>query len=235
MPLATLHLLKLKDHSSVPALIQELHQIPDLNLILASQPQYHVIKSTKLDSDALNSGFDLLLLLETPDTTLPKSLASNISSEYKLTVGIPSRILDNYDDHNAKLANEAPNAKLTGSLEQARTRIKKDAQNLELSPDLLRFMDELTQRYGDKPVTMLNLLHFNEGGKSSYGKYGQAFKEVAGRRGGDAKLVGNVVTPPNGTRDSRGGSRRPPEDWWNEFSLVHYPRYSQPLIVRLKS
>ena len=224
MPLATLHLLRLKQLASVPAFIQKLQKTPDIRLILASQPQYHVIKSTKLDADVLSSDFDLLLLLETPDASLPKEFHESIDFEYKVTVGVPSRILENYSDHNARLVNEAADIKLTGALEHARERMKKDAQNLELSPDLLRFMDELTRDYGDKPVTMLNLLCFNDGGKQSYAKYGQAFKEVAGRRGGDAKLVGNVVAPPQGAGDSRGDPKRPAEGWWNEFSLVHYPR-----------
>ena len=220
MPLATLHLLRLDDGTSPPTFIQQLQQSPSVTIILASKPQYHVIRPMKLDSETLNQSWDLLLLLKTPDTGLPQQLQRHVSSEYKLTVGIPSRILGNYSEHNARLVTEAPNVKLTGALEKAR--MKKDAQNLELSPELLRFMDDLTREYGNKPVTMLNLLWFNEGGKPSYAKYGQAFKEVAGRRGGDAKLVGNVVPPPEHSKDSRGNSKSA-EEWWNEFSLVHYP------------
>ncbi|KAI4151781.1 MAG: hypothetical protein LQ340_003305 [Diploschistes diacapsis] len=224
MPLATLHLLKLTESGSVPTFIQRLQKTPSVNLILASQPQYAVIEPTKLDSQALSSHYDLLILVETPNAALPEELRSAISSEYKVTVGVPSRILKDYHEHNAQLWNEAAEVKLTGSLDKARERAKKDAQNLEVSPDLLRFMDDLTQRYGDKPVTMLNLLWFTEDGKPSYAKYGQAFKEVAGKRGGDAKLVGNVVAPPQGASDSRGDFGRPAQEWWNEFSLVHYPR-----------
>ena len=51
--------------------------------------------------------------------------------------------------------------------------MKDSAQNLELSPDLLRFMDELTAEYGEKPVTMLNLLNFEREGKGAYYRYGQ--------------------------------------------------------------
>lgn len=223
MPLATLHLLRLRDPFSIPAFIQQLQQSPSISVILASKPRYHVIKAAKLDADTLNSAWDLLLLLQTPDANLPKALRTQVLSEYKLTVGVPSRILKNYPEHNVKLVIEAPNVKLTGALERSQQQTKKDAQNLELSRDLLQFMEQLTQEYGDRPVTMLNLLWFTEDGKPSYAKYGQAFKEVAGRRGGDAKLVGNVVPPPEGTNDSRGGSKRPSQDWWNEFSLVHYP------------
>ena len=221
MPLATLHLLRLVTSTTIPAFLQKIYRTPSVTLLLASQPQYTVIKPTKLDTNILDTDFDLLLLLKTPDAALPHSFRPLITVEYKVTVGIPSRILDHYSEHNAKLYADAPNAKLTGALEQAQKRVRKDAQNLELSPDMLRFMDELTRDYGNKPVTMLNLLCFNEGGKPSYAKYGQGFKEVAGRRGGDAKLVGNVVSPPEGANEE---SDQAPQDWWNEFSLVHYPR-----------
>jgi hypothetical protein len=54
----------------------------------------------------------------------------------------------------------------------------------------------------------------------------QAFIPVAGKRGGNAKIVGNVVQPPSGSsflNDSRGSPDRPGQDWWNEISIVHYP------------
>jgi hypothetical protein len=84
-------------------------------------------------------------------------------------------------------------------------------------------MDELCKTHTG-PVTMLNLLHFNHpDGKKSYFNYGQAFIPVAGKRGGDAKIVGNVVRPAEGAGDSRGPNARPGEEWWNEISIVHYP------------
>ena len=75
---------------------------------------------------------------------------------------------------------------------------------------------------------MLNLLHFNQpNGKKSYYEYGQAFIPVAGKRGGSAKLVGNVVNPGGEQRDgSRGPRGSAPDDWWNEISIVHYPSIS---------
>lgn len=42
---------------------------------------------------------------------------------------------------------------------------------------------------------MLSLLDFLPGGKPEYYQYGQAFVEVAGERGGDAKVVDDVVKP----------------------------------------
>lgn len=46
---------------------------------------------------------------------------------------------------------------------------------------------------------------------------------MAGKRGGDAKIVGNVVKPPAGWSDSRGDSNQAEDEWWNEISIVHYP------------
>lgn len=94
-----------------------------------------------------------------------------------------------------------------------------------MDPELYKFMESLTKTYGDKPVTMLNLLRFNSGGKESYKQYGQAFVPVAKKRGGDAKLVGNVI------HDKTNGIAGPGEEpkgskegeWWDEVSLVHYP------------
>jgi uncharacterized protein (DUF1330 family) len=56
---------------------------------------------------------------------------------------------------------------------------------------------------------MLNLLAFNPGMKDSYLKYGKAFAETIGsRRGGNAKIVGNVIDKAQG---------------WDEIAVAHYP------------
>ncbi|KAL9083701.1 MAG: hypothetical protein Q9165_008429 [Trypethelium subeluteriae] len=120
-----------------------------------------------------------------------------------------------YPSRNAELLRAAPTAPLTGSLDHAQTR-SSSSQNLELSPDLMRLMAELEAVYTG-PVTQLNLLQFRKdgagGGKESYAAYGRGFVEVAGRRGGDAKIVGNVV---------RGAGGEEEEEGWDEISLVHY-------------
>lgn len=174
MPLLTLHLLRLTPTKTVPAFIQDLHSTPNTTLILASEPRHLVIKPTQLDVSPLTgTKWDLLLLLHSPSSALPDHLQSSVTSEYKLTVGVPSKLVSRYPDHNARLIADAPNVKLTGALAKAQEMVKDDGQNLELSPELLSFMEELTKTYGDRPVTMLNLLQFNEGGKPSYYKYGQ--------------------------------------------------------------
>ena len=62
---------------------------------------------------------------------------------------------------------------------------------------------------------MLNMLAFKDGMKPSYLKYGAAFaKSVGSRRGGNAKLVGNVTSQSPATES--GGK-------WDEFALASYP------------
>jgi len=174
MPLLTLHLLCLTPTKTVAAFLQDLHSNPTITLILASEPRHLVIKPNHLDVSPLTTTkWDLLVLLHSPSSALPRALQSSVTSEYKLTVGVPSKLVSRYPDHNATLIADAPNVKLTGALAKAQEMVKDDGQNLELSPELLAFMEELTETYGDKPVTMLNLLQFNDGGKQDYYKYGQ--------------------------------------------------------------
>lgn len=58
---------------------------------------------------------------------------------------------------------------------------------------------------------MLNLLSFKPGKKDEYLKYGASFASDVGRkRGGEAKLVGNILG-----EGKEGG--------WDEMALAHYP------------
>ncbi|KAK2742617.1 hypothetical protein FQN55_007736 [Onygenales sp. PD_40] len=222
MPLLTLHLLTLHPTTTAKSFVHQLRQSPNTEVIVASRPRHVVVRSNILDQNPLlTTDWDLLVLLRSPDNAIPASLrASAVKREYSVHVGIPSKLLATFPARDAKLKREAAAAPLTGALDAARA--KRSSQSLELSPDLVEFMDELLKSHRG-PVTMLNLLHFHAGGKAEYYKYGQGFVKVAGKRGGDAKLVGNVVKPAAGQSDSRGPSERPEGDWWNEISIVHYP------------
>lgn len=223
MPALTLHLFALS--ISPESFIQRLRQ-HQVEVVVASRPQHVVIHPTALDKNALTSHpWDLLVVLRLPVSTnaIPSDLHAVVRDEYKILVGIPSKLLGSYPERDAKLKRETSSIPLTGSLEKAQSQTRSSSQSLELSPDLLEFMDRLTKEHGDKPVTMLNLLQFNHpNGKQSYFEYGQAFIPVAGKRGGSAKLVGNVVKPATSI-DSRGDHDRPEHNWWNEISIVHYP------------
>ncbi|GIJ98163.1 hypothetical protein Aspvir_000278 [Aspergillus viridinutans] len=230
MPGLTLHLLALAPSTTAESFLRQLRQSSAVKVILASRPRHIVIPPTLIDSNLLTTTkWDLLVLLQPASVTkeaalesLPPNLQPLVQQEYRLAVGIPSKLLSNYDDRDKSLKRSASSIPLTGSLANARQ--KSSSKNLELSPDLLTFMDTLTRTH-DGPVTMLNLLHFHHpNGKKSYYQYGQAFIPVAGKRGGNAKLVGNVITPASTAQvDSQGSVDRPETDWWNEISLVHYP------------
>ncbi|RLM02033.1 hypothetical protein CFD26_109156 [Aspergillus turcosus] len=229
MPGLTLHLLALAPSTTAESFLRQLRQSSAVKVILASRPRHIVIPPTLIDSDLLTTTkWDLLVLLQPSSATkealesLPPNLQPLVQQEYRLAVGIPSKLLSSYDDRDKSLKRAASSIPLTGSLANARQ--KSSSKNLELSPDLLAFMDTLTRTHNG-PVTMLNLLHFHHpNGKKSYYQYGQAFIPVAGKRGGNAKLVGNVVRPASSAQvDSRGSLDRPETDWWNEISLVHYP------------
>ncbi|KAJ5899556.1 hypothetical protein N7495_004300 [Penicillium taxi] len=226
MPLLTLHLLTLSKNTDLQSFFQQLQH--STKIIVASRPRHIVINPTILDNTPLATNtWDLLLLLQSdnPNTQdpIPTHLRKNITAEYKLTTGIPSKLLSAYSAHSAQLKTTAATIPLTGSLDKIlREGSKKTSQKLEVSPQLLEFMASLSKEHPG-PVTMLNLLHFNfPDGKKSYYQYGQAFVPVAGKRGGDAKLVGNVVPSPSGfLADSRGSKAE--QEWWNEISIVHYP------------
>ncbi|KAF7156665.1 hypothetical protein CNMCM5623_000338 [Aspergillus felis] len=230
MPGLTLHLLALAPSTTAESLLRQLRQSSAVKVILASRPRHIVIPPTLIDSNLLTTTkWDLLVLLQPASVakeaaleSLPPNLQPLVQQEYRLAVGIPSKLLSNYDDRDKSLKRSASSIPLTGSLANARQ--KSSSKNLELSPDLLAFMDTLTRTH-DGPVTMLNLLHFHHpNGKKSYYQYGQAFIPVASKRGGNAKLVGNVIRPASTAQvDSRGSVDRLETDWWNEISLVHYP------------
>lgn len=224
MPALTLHLFSL----NIPpqSFLQRLRE-HRIEIVVSSRPQHIVIHPSLIDQNALTSHpWDLLTLLRIPgdNPVLPTDLQSAVRDEYKILVGIPSKLLTTYAERDEKLKRETSSTPLTGSLEKAQSQSRSTSQNLEVSPELLAFMEKLTREYGDRPVTMLNLLHFHHpDGKKSYYQYGQAFIPIAGKRGGNAKMVGNVVRPSKRDLGSRGDCSRPEQEWWNEISIVHYP------------
>lgn len=229
MPVATLHLLTLAKSTDAESFVQQLKQSPNTQVIVASRPRHVVIHPNILDNNPLATNpWDLMVLIHSTQPKdqdpMPAKLRSSITNEYKITTGIPSKLLSSYPTRDHQLKKDASFVPLTGSLAKIlREGSKESSQNLEVSPELLKFMNELSKTH-QGPVTMLNLLHFRHpGGKKDYYQYGQAFVPVAGKRGGDAKLVGNVVPPVSEEADSRGSKDRPPQDWWNEISIVHYP------------
>ncbi|KAJ5302996.1 hypothetical protein N7476_009795 [Penicillium atrosanguineum] len=225
MPVCNLYLLQLAKSTDAHSFLQQLKQTPNLQVIVASRPRHVVIHPNILDNETLTkTHWDLLVLLQSSNPTPFNQLNHHITNTYKLPAGIPSKLLSNYSTRSETLKSEASSIPLTRSLDKIlHSGSKSTSQNLEVSPSLLEFMTRLEKTHKG-PVTMLNLLHFHHpDGKKSYYQYGQAFIPVAGKRGGNAKLVGNVVPAPAGQKDHSRGDRKKTEEWWNEISIVHYP------------
>jgi len=108
--------------------------------------------------------------------------------------------------------NEIP--ELEGGKEE---RIADSSQGLELSLELKEWIEGYAKgENGMGAVSMLNLLAFKEGMKESYLKYGAEFaRSIGSKRGGNAKIVGSVVS------DGKGGDGG--DDGWDEVALAHYP------------
>ena len=133
---------------------------------------------------------------------------------------MPSRLVQDFAARNKRLLNPEKDdvPPLTGALDKAR--IASSAQDLELSTELLRWVEEFGKEEGAGAVSMLNLLAFKPDMKSSYLKYGAEFaKSVGSRRGGNAKIVGSVIQP-GGAGDGKSGDGG---DGWDEVALAHYP------------
>ncbi|KAL2427152.1 hypothetical protein ABEF95_009364 [Exophiala dermatitidis] len=222
MPLATIHLISLKPEATLLSFLQTLKTKTTLHPLVISKVIRWIITPNKIDASTLLSpSWDLLLIVpanptattNTSTPTLPEPLQSEIQTHWSITAGIPSRLTQNFAKANKQILHPDPSAipALSGSLDKPR--MGESAQTLELSAELAEWIGKFSQtRAGANPLSMLNLLAFKPGMKESYLKYGKAFAESIGsKRGGNAKLVGNVVKQPaqNGV--------------WHEFALASYP------------
>ncbi|KAL2417729.1 hypothetical protein ABEF95_001458 [Exophiala dermatitidis] len=223
MPLATIHLISLKPETSLVSFLQTLKTKTSLHPLVISKVIRWIITPSKIDaSTLLTPSWDLLLILPVNPTTtnthsttptLPPQLQSQIQTHWSITAGIPSRLTQNFADTNDKILHPGPSSvpALSGALDKPR--MGESAQTLELSAELAEWIGQFSKtRAGANPLSMLNLLAFKPGMKESYLKYGKAFAESIGsQRGGNAKLVGNVV------------KQQTANGIWDEFALASYP------------
>jgi hypothetical protein len=215
MPVCTLNLLSLK--TSISAFLTDLKANQISPLVIAKVVRWIILPS-KISTDPLlarNIHWDLLVITE-GQSDLPRSLQGHIKHQWTVRSGVPSRLVKGFAETNHRLLNprRMDILPLTDSLDNPR--IAKSSQSLELSADLLAWMETfLRGKSGNGAVSMLNLLAFKEGKKEEYLKYGKAFAESVGsRRGGVAKIVGNVIScssSPEGVKE------------WDEVALAHYP------------
>jgi hypothetical protein len=226
MPLSTIHLIALSPSTSLASYLHTLHSsVPRSKILITSKVIRWIITPTTIDAQRLlnpKSPWTLLLILVGTDP-LPASLATPAVLDHWTSVaGIPSRLTADFARANDQLLHPRPEAipALTGSLDKPR--MGTTSQTLELSPGLLEWIASFrSTRAGSSPLSMLNLLAFKEGMKPSYLKYGAAFAESIGkRRGGVAKLVGNIIVDdaakPKQDVGAGGGK-------WDEFALASYP------------
>jgi hypothetical protein len=169
MPGLTLHLLSFEAGTDPKSFVKKLRDCCDIKVIVASRPRLVVTSPTKIDVHPLAATkWDLLLLLQTANHSIPATFRAVVRCEYHVTVGVPSKLIQTYPELDARLKRTAPSIPLTGALGEPPSKA-----SLQVSPELLKFMDELFKEH-DKPVTMLNLLSFFPGGgKQSYFQYGQ--------------------------------------------------------------
>lgn len=215
MPLATVHLVSLAAATTVRSFLQALSSTSVKPLVVSKVIRW-IIRPKQINvSELLNPRKPWDLLLITPSTTsLPSALTKLIECHWSTTTGIPSRLTSDFASKNERLLHPDPKSipALTGALDKPR--LGSTSQTLELSPGLNSWVKDFAITHaGKNAVSMLNLLAFKPDKHESYLTYGKAFAESIGaKRGGNAKLVGNIVD-----ENQQKGTG------WDEFALAHYP------------
>lgn len=210
MPACVLHLISLSTSTPPSRFLSALSSSSVQPLIVAKVIRW-IITPTQLSVAALlhpKAPWDLFIVTEGP-SPFPTNLKSMFEDYWSITAGIPSRLVNGFADRNEHILHPVPSAvpPLTGSLDKPR--LASSTQGLELTPDLHEWIASFSKSSGRGAISMLNLLAFAPDMKSSYLKYGKAFAETIGaRRGGNAKIVGNVIGHDQG---------------WDEVAVAHYP------------
>lgn len=215
MPLATVHLLRLSNRTTVSSYVKELASAKPL---VVSRAVRWIIKPEKLSvSKLLDTPWDLMVIVLASSPLPSKMLEMNlVSDHWSISAGVPSSLANGFHERNQKFLHPAKGdvPELTGSM--SKPRMAGSTQGLELNKELLEWSKDF--KLGEGAMSMLNLLAFKPGKEAheSYLVYGKAFAESIGkRRGGNAKVVGKVV-PNQGTTDED-------KDGWDEIALAHYP------------
>ena len=209
MPGCTLHLISLSPEATIPRFLSHLQSHPDVQVLLAAKVIRWVILPTKLSVQELlhpQKPYDLFIVTH-GTAAMPLAIFEETVCHWSIPAGIPSRLTTDFTAKNDKLLHPKEKLPLTGALDKPR--ISQNSQDLSLSPELQQWVNSFSQEAGRGAVSMLNLLAFAPKMKDSYLTYGKAFAETIGaKRGGTAKLVGNVL----GKQDS-----------WDEIAVAHYP------------
>jgi hypothetical protein len=230
MPLCTIHLLALHNTTPNPiSIFVSTLRSSNVSPLVVSRVIRWVILPNQLSTEHLlarNISWDVFLVL--PNTSpLPSSLERLVQHQWSITAGVPSRLVQNFKQKNEELLHPDPDS--VPKLSNAPLRTTRSSQNLELSKGLEEWIQNFIKegsRGSQGAVSMFNLLAFNPDMKSEYLKYGAAFaKSIGSRHGGNAKIVGNVVS--NDSVKDAGA------DGWDEIALAHYPsiRHFRDMLV----
>ncbi|KIW12306.1 hypothetical protein PV08_09583 [Exophiala spinifera] len=247
MPLATLHLISLAPTATISSFVGSLKSTAVQPLTISKVIRW-IITPTKIEADTLlrpSRPWDVLLIVLGSDA-LPETLASQIACHWSAVAGIPSRLTKDFASTNDGVLHPPPSSvpPLTGALDTPR--LGASSQTLEMSSELLGWIRSFKDtKAGSSPLSMLNLLAFKPGLKDSYLQYGKAFAESIGsRRGGNAKLVGNIVSSAGSSSSSSSSSSSTAaaatttktttttttttkgaghQKGWDEFALASYP------------
>ncbi len=119
--------------------------------------------SSVLDKD---TKWDLLLVHPTTDP-LPTELKELVRKEWYVTAGMPSSLLEGFEERNRKLLHPAP-GDVPVLKRQGGHGVKASAQSLELSEELAAWTQEFSKKEGAGAVSMFNMLSFKPGKKASY-------------------------------------------------------------------
>lgn len=273
MPLCTLHLIRLHRQNQDPHDKQSIFasrrqflknliahdKALNERLLLACVVRRPVIVANRIDTVYLNATpWDLLLLFQGADSTESTSLCleshpttgKSISAEYVVQTGIPSRILESYEQKSEDLLAKAQvddvtpldnEYLLSNPSRSFPPYAPKTSQNLEMSPDLIDLIEALEHlSEGDGlvnaagPVQQFNLLSFKKSqeDKERYHQYGKVCSAWCTVNKNSYKYFQNF----NAVAQNYGGSPkilgkvignsgregRSPTPWWDEVSLVHY-------------
>jgi hypothetical protein len=209
MPGCILHLVSLAPETTIPKFLSRLQSHPDVQVLLASKVIRWVILPTKLSVQELlhpRKPYDLFIVTH-GTTVMPAAILEETICHWSIPAGIPSRLTTDFAAKNDKLLHPKDKLPLTGALDNPR--LSKNSQDLSLSPELQQWVSSFSKEAGRGAISMLNLLAFAPNMKNSYLTYGKAFAESIGaKRGGRAKLVGNVLGK---------------QDGWDEIAVAHYP------------
>jgi len=231
MAIVSIHLISLAKPETLPSLLKYI-QSSNVKPLTLAKPIRWVIQPEQIQVPELhNPRWDLFLILEAnePSQALITSLLDSspygaqgdfkIISHWTTTSTVPSRLLKDFlTTTNPNLLHPTSVPSLTGALDDPL--LKPSSQDLSLTDSLRTWLgtaDDPSRLPVRGAVSMFNLLAFKPDSKPSYLRYAKAFAEtIGGKRGGTAKLFGNIV---------RDGQRVSEADQgvWHEFALAHYP------------